>query len=77
MLIIGETYCSKNGGNKLFNEIGEYGLFPIEVHFNLHSMSNIVMLKDVSDVPGVRITMDISKERAITVEYQGKVYKLK
>ena len=59
-----------NGRNKAFNEIGEYGLFPIEVHFNLNSMANIVALKDMSDVPGVLITMNSSKECAIAVEYQ-------
>ena len=34
-----------NGGKKAFNEIGEYGLFPIEAHSNIHSMANIVSLK--------------------------------
>ena len=42
-----------NGGNKAFNEIGEYELFPIEAHFNLHSMANIVALKVMADVLGV------------------------
>ena len=40
-------------------------------------MANIVALKDMGDVLGVRITMDSSKERVITVEYQGKLYKFK
>ena len=66
-----------NGGNKAFNDIGEYEIFTIEAHLNLHSMANIVALKDMVDVPGVRITMDRSKERAITVEYQGNLYKFK
>ena len=37
-------------------------------------MSKIVALKDTADLPGVRITMDISKERVITVDHQGKNY---
>ena len=66
-----------NCGNKAFNEIGEYEIFPIETHFNLNSMAKIIALKDMAAVPGVQITMDRSKERAITVEYQGKIYKVK
>ena len=46
-----------NGGTESFNEIGEYELFPIEAHFNLHSMDNSVALKDMADVPGFRITI--------------------
>ena len=40
-------------------------------------MANIVELKDMADVLGVLITMDSSKQLAITVQYQGKVYKFK
>ena len=40
-----------NGVNKEFNKIGDYDLFPIKLHFNMHSMSNIVALKDISNVP--------------------------
>ena len=36
-----------NGGNKAFDEIGEFEIFPIKAHFNLHSMANIVALKDM------------------------------
>ena len=67
----------KNGGNKAFNEIGEYGLFPIEAHFNLHTMAKMVALKDMTNVPGVRITMDSSKQHAIAVDYEGKNHKFK
>ena len=42
-----------NGGNKVFNEICEYEIFPIESHFNLHSMANIIAFKGMADVPGV------------------------
>ena len=40
-------------------------------------MNNIVALKHMAHVPGFPITMDISKERAITVDYQYNVYKFK
>ena len=46
-----------NGGTESFNEIGEYELFPIEAHFNLHSMDNSVGLKYMANVPGFRITI--------------------
>ena len=57
-----------NGGNKSFNGIGEYELFTIEAHLNLHSMANIVAIKDMAYVPGVQINMDSSKELEITME---------
>ena len=62
-----------NGENKTLNEISEYELFTIEAHFNLHSIANIVALMGVADVPGVRIIMDSSNQRAITWDYQGKI----
>ena len=37
-------------------------------------MSNIIALKDMSDVPGVLIAMDSSNDCSIKVEYQEKVY---
>ena len=40
-------------------------------------MPNIVALKDMADVPGVRITMNSSKECTITLDYQGTCYKFK
>ena len=57
--------------------MGKYELFPIEANFNLHSMAKIVAPKGMANVPGSRITMESSKERSITMEYQVKVYKLK
>ena len=40
-------------------------------------MANIAELKDMDNLPGFQIKMNSSKERAITVEYQEKIYKLK
>ena len=40
-------------------------------------MAKSVALNDMADIPEVQITMDISKKRAITVEYQGRFYKFK
>ena len=66
-----------NNGNKALNEIGKYEIFPINVHFNLHSMANIFALKDMANVPGFQITMGSSKECTIKVKYQDKVYRFK
>ena len=54
-----------------------YELFKIEAHFNLRPMANIVALKGMAGVTGVQITMDSSKEREITLEYQEKIYNFK
>ena len=59
-----------NGGNKSFNEIGEYELFPIEAHFNLYSMDNIVVLKDMDDVPVFRIK--IIAQRSVQLQQSTK-----
>ena len=62
---------------KAFNEIGECKLFPIEENFNIHSMANIIALKDLDDVTGFQITMNSSREIALIVDCQGKCYNLK
>ena len=40
-------------------------------------MANIAALKDTTSVLETRITMDISKERTIKMEYKDKIYKFK
>ena len=40
---------------------------PITVHFKSDSLANIIALRDVVAMPGVSVTMDSSRERAITV----------
>ena len=40
-------------------------------------MKNILSLKDVTSIPGVQITMDSYKERAIVVEHGDKTIKFK
>ena len=59
-----------NGGRQLFEHIGTLNLLPLDVHFNAFSMANILYLKDVADLPNVKITMDTTVERAIIVEYK-------
>ena len=64
-----------NGGPKSFLETAELKLLPIRVHFNEESMANILSLKDVASLPGVRIRMDTIQERAIFVELGDEVWK--
>jgi hypothetical protein len=64
-----------NGGSKSFDQIGMLKALPLPVHFNADSMANILAIKDVASIPGVRLTMDSSKERAIIVEYGDELLK--
>ena len=38
-------------------------------------MANILAMKDVTALPGVRVTMDSTKERAVVVEFEERVLK--
>ena len=56
-----------NGGLNTFTNIYYLKLFPLVIHINKYSMAKIISLKDMAYIPGVNITMDSSKERAIIV----------
>ena len=62
-----------NGGSKTFTQIATFEFLPMEVHFSLYSMANIIVIKDVASIPGVHISMDSRKEPAIIVEYENKM----
>ena len=50
----------------------------MKVHFNKSSIATILSFKEVADIPGVRITTDIEKERAMTVSLgNGSTIKFK
>ena len=66
-----------NRGTQTFDLKSKMKMFPIEVHFNSESMANILSLKDVVSMRGACITMDTFEERAITLRYEGNVYKFK
>ena len=63
------------GGTKNFNEEVDLKLLPLKVHVKKKSLANILSLKDVSSIPGVRVTMYTFKEHAIPVDYKGKMLK--
>ena len=66
-----------NGGRKTFNQVGVFKLPPVKKHFCASSMAAIISMKDIANIPGVRIKMDTALDRAIFVEYKGKTYKFK
>ena len=57
-----------NGGKQVYHQLAILRELPIQVHFKSDSLGNIVSLRDVANIPNVTITMDTSKERAITVK---------
>ena len=57
-----------NGGKQVYHQLAVLKELPIHVYFKSDSLTNIVSLRDVGNIPNVVITMDSSKERAITVK---------
>ena len=64
-----------NGVSKTFTQMAPLKFLPMEVHLNIDSMTNIIAIKDVSSIPGVHISTDLRKERAIIMEYKNQVIK--
>jgi hypothetical protein len=64
-----------NGGSQHFDSKGTLKMLPIDVHYNMNSMANILSMKDVVSLPDVKVTMDSSQESAMIVVFKGKVYK--
>ena len=57
-----------NGGRQTFEHIAVMKELPLQVYYKKDSLANIIALRDVANIPGVSITMDTSKERAIMVK---------
>ena len=67
-----------NGGSVTYKEVADCKLLPLNVNFNKDSLANILSFKQVSEIPGVKITTDISKEDALTIHLKdGKEMKCK
>ena len=67
-----------NGGSITYKEVAEYKLLPLKVHFNKDFLANVLSFKQVSEIPGVKITTDTSKEDAFTDHLKdGKEMKFK
>ena len=61
-----------NGGAQTFEKTATLRTLPLKVHFNLYSLANILSLSDVANLPGARITMDSTIDRAIILHYNGQ-----
>ena len=56
-----------NGGVQEYDHIATLRMLPITVHFKADLMAIILSLKTVSEIDGLRLTMDIAKDKDITL----------
>lgn len=70
-----EITALTNGGSKHFDKEADLKLLPIKMAMNPTSMANIVSMKDVTSLQGVKVVMDSTVERAIFVHYNEQVLK--
>ena len=67
-----------NGGFLKYKEVADCKLLPLKALFNEDSLVNVLSFKQVSEIPGAKITTDTSKEDAFTVHLKdGKEMKFK
>ena len=59
------------GGTHTFDQKEVFNLLHIAAHFDLSSLANIISMKDVASLPGARVTMDSTINRAIVLHYNG------
>ena len=60
-----------NRGSVTYKDVADCKLLPLKVHFNKDSLVNVISFKQVSEIPGVKITTDTSKEDAFTVHLKN------
>jgi len=56
-----------NGGPVIFAEVADMLLLPIRMYVNEKSLATILAFHDAANTPRLKITMDTSIEKAITV----------
>jgi len=54
-----------NARDKKFSYIGVFDIFPFKIHYNEDSLAMILSMKDMVNIPGVRVHMDMKNEWAI------------
>ena len=64
-------HITTNGGALQYDQIGMNKLVPVAMHFNPKSIANVLSLSVVADIPGTRIIMDTSIEKAIEVHMKN------
>ena len=62
---------ANGNGNMIYKHEGDLNLLPLKVYYNEESMANVLAMKDIVSIPGVKITMDTSKGREIKVCRSG------
>ena len=67
-----------NGGELKYDKVVDFIYLPMEVHYNEGSIANVLSLKDITNIPGVHVTMDTLKEKAMLVHLlEGKKKKFR
>lgn len=56
-----------NGGAQYYNKLADLRVLPLEVHFKQNSMATILSMKSVTEISGVRVTMDTKLSTSIHV----------
>ena len=56
-----------NGESIAYKEVTDCKLLLLKVHFNKDSLANVLSFKQVSEISGVKITTDTSKEDVFTI----------
>ena len=52
-----------NGASLIFDWKGRLTFLPLNVHVNKNSLATIKYLKDVNNIPGVRVNIDTSLDK--------------
>ena len=66
-----------NGGAQTYDHKAKFNFLPMNVHFNVHSIANILSLSDVANLPDTKITMDTSKAKEMYLHHKDRVYTFK
>ena len=65
-----------NGGDNIFHQQGELNIVTINAHYDPTPLANILLMKDVRRIMGIRITMDTFEEIAMLIHLSdGNVIK--
>ena len=63
-----------NGGDNIFHQQGDLNIVPMSDHYEPSFLANILSMKDVQNIPGIRITMDTLEESAMLIQlFDGNV----
>ena len=68
---------SNGGGAVTYDTTGFFELLGMQIHYNKNSLANVLSFKQVAALDGVKITLDTSVEKAITVHINGDALKFK